>query len=331
VVRLTRQSLPGLNEIETAESRIRKFIPPTPLELSRGISKLLGRETFLKLETTQPVRVFKIRGALNKLLSLGDSELRRGVITASSGNHGFAVAYASSLFGVKATICVPDNVNPQKLRAIEEHGAAVIRAGRGYDETYENAVALAEKRNLTFIHAFNDPDIIAGQGTCGLEIVRQLPDVSATVVAIGGGGLISGIAIAIRESLPGSSVYGAETVSIPSMYESLKAGHRVHVDPQKTIADGMQASIPGEFTFEAVRRYVERVGLVNDVQIKDAIYDLLTLGRVLAEPAGASPLAAMKGPLSDVLASKTVLVVSGGNISVEVLTEILIRRTKENS
>ena len=275
---------------------------------------MLGRETYLKLETFQPIRVFKIRGALNKMYSLGDSELRRGVITASSGNHGFAVAYAARLFGARATVCVPENVNPQKLRAIEEEGAEVIRSGRGYDEANENAVATAEKRSLTFIHAFNDPDIIAGQGTCGLEILRQLPDVDSAVVAIGGGGLISGIAIALKESKAGSFVYGAETVAIPSMYESLRAGRRVRVTPGRTIADGMQAAIPGELTFEAARKHVDRVGLVTDPQLEDAIYELLTLGRVLAEPAGASPLAAIKGPLRQERGDKTVLVISGGNV-----------------
>jgi len=328
VVRVTDQKVPGLLDIELAEKRIRKYVPPTPLEYSKGISDLLGRETYLKLETFQPIRVFKIRGAINKLLSLSDSELKRGVITASSGNHGFAVAYASRLFGVRASICVPQNVNPQKLRAIGEQGAEIIRSGGGYDETYEKGVATAKDRGMTFIHAFNDPDVIAGQGTCGLEIAKQLPDLDSVVVAIGGGGLISGIAIAVKESLENSSVFGAETVSIPSMYESIKAGRRVQVDPHQTIADGMQAAIPGDLTFEATRRYVDKIGLVNDLQLEDAVYDLLSLGRVLAEPAGAAPLAAMKGPLRVEKSEKTVLVVSGGNISVSLLASILMKRAK---
>jgi threonine dehydratase len=328
---LKKAGLPSLRDIEQAEARIRKYIPETPLEYSKGVSDLLGREAYLKLETFQPIRVFKIRGALNKLQCLSDSDLRKGVLTASSGNHGFAIAYASRIFGVKATICVPQNVNPQKLRAIEDQGAEIIRFGNGYDETYENAVATAAKRELTFIHAFNDKDIIAGQGTCGLEMSRQLPDMDCAVVAIGGGGLISGIAIALKESLERVRVCGAETVAIPSMYESLQIGSRVHVDPQKTIADGMQAAIPGELTFDAASRYVDRVGLVTDPQLEDAIYDLLVLARVLAEPAGASPLAAMKGPLKDEGGEKVVLVVSGGNISVQLLSSILTRKAKESS
>ncbi len=322
--------LPGLQEIEKAEERIRKYIPPTPLEYSKGISTLLGRETYLKLESFQPIRVFKIRGALNKVLSMPDSDLRKGIITASSGNHGLAIAYVSKLFGIKASICVPENANPQKVRAIEEQGAEVIHRGSGYDQAYEVAIEIAAKRSLTFVHAFNDSDVIAGQGTCGLEIMRQLPEMDSAAVAIGGGGLISGIAIAIKETRPSARVYGAETVSIPSMYESLKTGARVKVEPMPTIADGMQAATPGELTFEAAKKFVDRVGLVTDSQLEDAIFDLLELGRVLAEPAGASPLAAMKGPLRDEPGNKIVLVVSGGNISVKLLTSILTKRTQGN-
>jgi threonine dehydratase len=331
VVWLTQLPLPTIHDIEVAEGRIRKYFPPTPLEFSKGISDILGRETYLKLETYLPIRVFKLRGALNKLLSMPESDLKKGVITASSGNHGFAIAYASRLFGAKASVCVPESVNPQKLRAIEDQGAEIIRHGKGYDEAYDYAVAMARKRGLTFVHAFDDPDIIAGQGTCGLEMTRQLPDIDSTAVAIGGGGLISGVAIAIKESLPKVRVYGAETVAIPSMYESLERDGPTRVEPAPTIADGMQAAIPGKLTFEAVRRYVDRVGLVTDAQLEDAIYELLTLGRVLAEPAGASPLAAMKGPLKGEPGGKLVLVISGGNISVDLLRSVLTKKAKGSS
>jgi threonine dehydratase len=326
VVRLSTAKIPSLQDIELAEGRLRKYFPPTPLEYSAGISHLLGRETYLKLETWLPIRVFKLRGAINKLLALPDSALKRGVLTASSGNHGFAIAYASKLFGTRAVICVPENVNPQKLSAIQEQGAEVIRYGRGYDEAFEHALETAKKRGMTFIHAFNDRDVIAGQGTCGLEMVRQLPDLGSVVVAIGGGGLISGVAIATKESIPGCHVYGAETVAIPSMYESLKEGSPRRITPKPTIADGMQAAVPGELTFEAVRKYVDEIGLVTDPELEDAVYDLLTLGRVLAEPSGASPLAAVKGPLKGIPGGKLVLVVSGGNISVDLLRSILTKR-----
>ena len=325
---MSQTRLPTLRDIEAAEGRIRKYFPPTPLEYSKGISELLGREVHLKLETALPIRVFKLRGALNKLQTLPEPALKKGVITASSGNHGFAIAYVSGLLGVGATICVPENVNPQKLRAIQEQGAEVVRHGSGYDAAYEYAVATARKRGLTFIHAFNDPDIIAGQGTCGLEISRQLPGLEAAAVAIGGGGLISGVAIALKEALPRVRVYGAETVAIPSMYESLERGSLYRVDPQPTIADGMQAAVPGELTFESVRKNVDKVGLVNDAELEDAIFDLLTLARVLAEPAGASPLAVMKGSLKGEPGRRMVLVISGGNISVDLLRKILTQRAK---
>ncbi|HXW94537.1 MAG TPA: threonine/serine dehydratase [Nitrososphaerales archaeon] len=331
MVRLSQPKLPSLRDVESAEGRIREYFAPTPLEYSKGVSELLGREVYLKLETALPIRVFKLRGALNKLQTLPESALRRGVITASSGNHGFAIAYVSKLLNVGATICVPENVNPQKLKAIEEQGAEIIRHGKGYDEAYEHALATARERGLTFIHAFNDPEIIAGQGTCGLEITRQLPSLDAAVVAIGGGGLISGVAIALKGALPHVRVYGAETVAIPSMYESLERGSLFRVQPKPTIADGMQAAIPGELTFESVRTYVDKVGLVNDAELEDAIYELLTLARVLAEPAGASPLAVMKGSLKGEPGQKLVLVISGGNISVDLLRTILTKRTAGGS
>ena len=283
------------------------------------------------METVLPIRVFKLRGALNRLQTLPEAALRKGVITASSGNHGFAIAYVSKLLGASAVICVPENANPQKLKAIEEQGAEIIRHGKGYDEAYEHATSTARRRGLTFVHAFNDPMVIAGQGTCGLEIAHQLPDLDAAAVAIGGGGLISGVAIALKEALPHVRVYGAETVSIPSMYESLARGSLYRVDPKPTIADGMQAAIPGGLTFEAVRKNVDKIGLVNDAQLEDAIYDLLTLGRVLAEPAGASPLAVMKGSLKGEPGQRLVLVISGGNISVKLLRTILTRRAKGSS
>jgi threonine dehydratase len=329
VVRISREStLPGIEEIERAEARIRRFISPTPLEYSGRLSSSLGREIYLKLEVFQPIHVFKIRGALNKLVLMGDSALRKGVVTASSGNHGLAVAYASRKFGVKAVICVPTNANPQKVSAIEDQGADVVRFGKGYDQAYENALRIAERGSLPFIHAFNDRDVIAGQGTCGLEMVRQLGDLDSAVVAIGGGGLISGISIALKQSIKNVRVYGAETRAIPSMFESVEEGRMVRVEPKPTIADGMQSAIPGELTFEAVSRYVDKIGLVNDRQIEDAVYDLLLNAGVLAEPSGASPLAAMKGPLRKERGRKTVLVISGGNISVSLLARILRRRSR---
>jgi threonine dehydratase len=322
--------LPKLRDVEEAESRLRRYFPPTPLEHSKALSLLCGRDVYLKLEVFNPIRVFKLRGALNKLLCLGDSSLRRGVLTASSGNHGLAVAYAARLLGTRAVICVPDSANPQKVSAIEEQGAEVLKVGSNYDQVYENSVKIARRRGLTFVHAFDDRDVIAGQGTCGLEIARQLPEADSVVVPIGGGGLISGVAIALKSLSKGVRVYGVETEAIPSMYVSLARRERTGVRPRKTIADGMQASIPGKLTFEAVSMYVDRVALVGDTQIEDAVYELLSTARVLAEPAGASPLAALRGPLRKEPGESTVLLVSGGNISLQLLSLILSRRERRS-
>ncbi|HLQ03599.1 MAG TPA: pyridoxal-phosphate dependent enzyme, partial [Nitrososphaerales archaeon] len=233
-----------LKDIEAAESRIRKYIPQTPLEFSPRLSESIKGEVYLKLEVFQPIRVFKIRGALNKILSLPDTSVRRGVITASSGNHGLAVAYASRVFGIDATVCVPTKANPQKVAAIEEQGAKIIRSGISYDDTYLSARRIASRRRLTFLHAFDDKEVVAGQGTCGLEIARQASDLSAAVVSIGGGGLISGISIALKSLLAGASVHGVQTTASPSMYESVRLGKIRGVRRRPTIADGMQAT-PG--------------------------------------------------------------------------------------
>jgi len=314
-----------LKDIEVAEGRIRKYIPPTPLEYSRRFSEEAGKEVYLKLEVFQPIRVFKIRGALSKILSLGDSASRRGVITASSGNHGLAVAYASRMFGMKSLICVPKNANPQKVAAIEEQGAEVLRAGGTYDETFLRARKLAEEKGLTFIHAYDDREVIAGQGTCGLEIAEQAKDLGAVIASIGGGGLISGISVAVKSLLGDVSVYGVQTEAVPSMYESVKAGRRVVVRRGETIADGMQAR-PGELTLKMVSRYVDEIALVSDFEIEEAMLDLMLSTRVLVEPAGAAPLAAMRNSFESRDGEKVILVVSGGNVAFSLLSRLLRSR-----
>lgn len=316
----------GLRQIEEAQDRISRFITRSPLEYSARLSEQYGHDVYLKLEPFQPIRVFKIRGALNKILTLGDSSLRRGVITASSGNHGLAVAHVSRLFGVHSVICVPINANPQKLSAIKDCGAKVVQSGSNYDEAFAAAQRLKRKGNLTFIHAFDDPDVIAGQGTCGLEIADQAKQFDALYVPIGGGGLISGVGIAIKATVDKTSVIGVQTSAIHSMYDSVRAGRRVTVTPRPTIADGMMALTPGLITFEFVRRLVSRIVLVTDDQLKSAIVELIRSTRVLVEPAGAAPLAGFKATKSQ-KGKRVILLVSGGNISFSLLRELMCSRT----
>jgi threonine dehydratase len=324
MVRLKKKPV-TLRDIELARERIRSYLPPTPTEFSRPLSEQLGKSVYLKLEVFQPIRVFKIRGALNKILSLSDSERKRGVITASAGNHGLAVAHASRKFGVRAVICIPEKANPQKAAAIQAEGAEVVRIGANYDDSYAYAVKLASKRNLAFVHAFDDSEVIAGQGTCGLEIAEQVSDLEAVVASIGGGGLISGIVLALKELLENVSVYGVQTRAVPSMYESIKRKKRMLVRTSPTIADGMTTSVPGKLGFQIVSDYVDRIVLVDDAMLRSAILDLLLSARVLVEPAGAAPLAAMKNTLR-IPEGKVVLVVSGGNIALSLLSSLLKSR-----
>lgn len=314
------------SNILNAEERIRKYVRETPLEFSSSISRLTGRDVYLKLENMSEIRVFKIRGAFNKLLSMDEDRLRKGVVTASSGNHGLAVAHASRKIGVRAVICVPETVNKQKLEAIEEESAEVIKYGSNYDQVYYKARKIAEERGLEFVHAFDDKYVIAGQGTCGLEITRQLKKFDAVVVPIGGGGLISGISLAVKAN-NGSSVLGVQTEAVPSMYLSLKEGRIVTVTHRKTIADGMMALTPGKLTFEIVSKLVDSIFLVGDLEIRNAIYILLRKARTVAEPAGAASLAALLSGKIPEEFRRIVLVVSGGNISLELLDEI-IRNTQ---
>jgi threonine dehydratase len=315
--------LPNYSDIVNAERRIRNYVSTTPLQYSSSLSKLTGRDIYLKLECLSPIRVFKIRGAFSKLLSLGEERLRNGVITASSGNHGLAVAYAAKILGVKAVICVPESVNKQKLEAIEEESAEVVKYGSNYDQVYEKAKEIASERGLEFVHAFDDPQVIAGQGTCGLEIAGQLKDLDAVIVPIGGGGLIAGISIALKHQRKGCSVFGVQTESVPSMFLSLKRGKILSVPPEKTIADGMVALRPGKLTFKIVSKLVDRIFLVKDNQIRKAVYTLLRKERILSEPSGATPLAALLTNHLPEKSRKVVLVVSGGNIALDLLEDII--------
>jgi threonine dehydratase len=314
----------SLVDILNAEKRIRKYVRETPLEYSRYLSRITGREVYLKLENNSAIRVFKIRGAFNKILSMGRERQGRGVITASSGNHGLAVAYAAKVLGLKAVICVPDNVNRQKLEAIEEQSAEIIKYGKNYDNAYIKAKKIASSRGLEFVHAFDDRDVIAGQGTCGLEITKNMKELDAVFVPVGGGGLIAGISVAVK-SLKHSTVFGVQTEAVHSMYTSLNKGRIVSVEPKETIADGMIALKPGKLTFSIASKFVDRILLVDDEEIRKAVYMLLRKERIVSEPAGASPLAALLSNRIPESARKIVLVISGGNISLDLLEEILER------
>jgi threonine dehydratase len=278
---------------------------------------------YLKLESYQPIRVFKIRGATNKILKLPIDERKRGFVAASSGNHGLAVAYVAKLVGTTATIVVPTTAVQEKMNAIEEYGAKIVKYGLFHDERLSKALEIQKATRAVLVPPFDDPDIIAGQGTIGLEICEDLPDVNTVVVPIGGGGLISGISLAIKALKPAVKVIGVEPERASSMYQSIKAGKITQLSDTTSIADGLATRAPGELTFEIARRNVDEVLLVSEGQIEKAVYTVIKECHLVVEPSAAAAVAALLEKARLRAGEKAVVVVSGGNVSLKTLASIL--------
>jgi threonine dehydratase len=314
------QSPPSLADIRAAEERIKGVAARTPLVESPALSKRFGKEVYLKLECFQPTRVFKIRGAYNKISQVATDR----VVAASSGNHGMAVAYSSKLLGKRCTVVVPETAVQEKVNAILEFGAEVVKFGRYSGERENKARELATESGAVFIPPFNDPDVIAGQGTCGLEIVEQLNDFDSVLVPVGGGGLISGISTAVKSLKPTSRVFGVEPEGAAKLTASLKAGKIVRLDSPHSIADGLTSNAVGDIGFDICRRYVDGVFNVSDEQIISAVVLLISDAHIFVEPSGAAPVAALLAGLDlDRLGRRVVFVISGGNISLELLRKVL--------
>ena len=313
-----------LAAIETAHSHMAGLVHNTPLDRSRTFSDLVGCDVYLKLENLQKTGSFKLRGAFNKIQSLTPEEKAKGVIAASAGNHAQGVAYAASMAGIKATIVMPEVAPLAKVIATRGYQAEVVLNGLVYDDAYEKAKSIQQKSGQVFIHAFNDPYIIAGQGTIGLEILQAMEDVSAVVVPIGGGGLAAGIAAAIKEKAPHVKVYGVQAKGAPSMYIS-KQQHTLKTIPDAvTIADGIAVKSPGDITFDIIDRYLDDIVVVDDEAIASAILMLLERAKMMVEGAGAVSLAALLNHLLPV-SGKVVSVISGGNIDVNFISRIIER------
>ncbi|MCJ7610198.1 threonine/serine dehydratase [Candidatus Bathyarchaeota archaeon] len=312
----------SLEDVQAAAERVKAFAYRTPIYFSDAWSSITGAEAYLKLECYQPIRAFKIRGAANKLVQLNPNERKLGVVAASSGNHGLAVAYVAKRLGIPAKIVVPTTAVSAKVEAIEEQGATVFPSGTLGRQRIEKALKIAEETGAVFIHSFDDLDVIAGQGTVGLEIVQDLPEVDSVVVPVGGGGLISGIAVAVKSTKPSVRVVGVQAEGAASMYESIRQDKPVVLDRVDTIADGLSPGEAGRYTFEIARKLVDSIILVSDNEIRDATMSLLDKSHVLAEPSGAAGLAAAK-KLGLRQGEKVVFVVSGGNISRKVLQGLI--------
>lgn len=321
----TPRPLPTIQDIWRAQGVIRTHIYHTPLLASRTISELSGAIVHLKAENLQRSGAYKIRGATYKLSRLTPSERRNGVIAASAGNHAQGVAIAASALSIPCTIVMPVSAPLAKVMATQGYGAHVELAGDTYNEAYARARELAEQSGATYIHAFDDPDIIAGQGTLGLEILSDLPDVEAVVVGIGGGGLISGIATAIKALKPDVRIYGVQASGAASMRAALDAGHLVTLSGINTIADGIATKSAGEYTFRIVRALVDDVVTVADEHIIDAVLLLMERGKLLVEGAGAVGVAALMAGRLRLEGKRTVVVLSGGNIDMNLVSRFIQR------
>ncbi|MHA2359383.1 MAG: threonine ammonia-lyase [Candidatus Thorarchaeota archaeon] len=304
----------SVDHLERARERIREHIKITPLIPAYHISELTGVSIFLKLESEQVTGSFKVRGALNKMMTLSKEDIARGVITASTGNHGLGVAHAAELLEIKAKVVFPRGASTVKRRKMEEAGVEVIQ-DVDYDEVEPYARRLAKDRGLTYVSPYNDPEIVAGAGTTGLEILEQLDDIDVVIVPIGGGGLISGIATAIKAKSPRTEVIGVQSEVSPEVYESWIAGHWVEAEESDSIAQGLMGGVESDsITLDIIQEHVDRVVLVSESSILQAIRLFYEKEGLQIEGAGAASTAALLEHASEFEGKRAVVVLSGGNI-----------------
>ena len=315
----------GLEDVLAARERLGDAVYYSPCPHSIMLSALTGQQVYLKLENLQMTGSFKERGALNRIAKLTPVQAARGVIAASAGNHAQGVAYHATKRGIRAVIVMPLTTPLVKVTATRDFGAEVVLHGASYDEAHVEALRLCAEQGMTFIHPFDDALVMAGQGTIGLELLEQVPQLEAVVVPIGGGGLIGGIACAIKESRPEIRIVGVETSRLPSMQAAVEAHHPVTIDAATTIADGIAVRRAGDLTLPLVERYVDEIVLVDEDEIASAILMLLEREKTLAEGAGAAALAALLQHRTSLQGAHTAVLVCGGNIDVTLLSRIIER------
>lgn len=282
-------------------------------------------EVFLKPENLQHTGAFKLRGAYYKISQLTEEEKSHGVIACSAGNHAQGVALAATHNGIKSIICLPAGAPISKIEATKRLGAEVCLVPGVYDDAYAKAIELRDQMGYTFVHPFNDPKVIAGQGTIGLEILEEMPHIDAVVVPVGGGGLISGVAFALKTLRPDIKVYGVQAAGAPSMAKSMEKAERIHLDSVSTIADGIAVKEPGDLTYELCQKYVDEIVTVSDDEIAAAILALIEKQKLIAEGAGAAAVSAVMFDKLPIEGKKVVCVVSGGNIDVNILNRVINR------
>ncbi len=316
----TEKFLPTPTEIAAAQKRIAGVACITPLIEAPSLSRKFNRQIYLKLECFQPTGAFKIRGAYNKI-----SQLSQGrIIAASSGNHGIAVSYCCHLLQKECTVIVPENAVEEKVSRIRDYGAKVVSFVKYGDQRTAKAREISQQTGGVFLHPYDDPAVIAGQGTCGLEIASQLSECDSVIFPVGGGGLISGGAIALKSKRPATQIIGVEPEGAAKLHEALKVGRPVTLPSPSSIADGLIPQSVCELTLQAAMRYVDATLTVSDDQILEAMGMLIRDAHVIVEPSGAAPLAALIANLkARQLGERVVLVISGGNVSLDLLSKVL--------
>lgn len=315
-----------LDDVLDARERVAEVARHTPLEYSHSFSEMTGAEVYPKLETFQRTGSFKIRGAINRIVTLSDAEQSAGVVTASAGNHAQGVALAATRAGVDAVVVMPEHAPIAKVKATRGYGAEVVLHGADYDEAQTRAHEIEASEDRTYVHAFDDSAVMAGQGTIGLEIVEDLPTVDTVVVPIGGGGLISGIATAVKATHPETRVVGVQAEGASSVAQSLQKGEIRELDSVETIADGIATRRVGDRTFEVIEERVDEVVTVSDPEIAVAITALLERSKTLVEGAGAVPLAALLEGKFDYEEGEVIVpALCGGNIDLNTLTTVVMR------
>jgi threonine dehydratase len=323
-----KRHVPTIEDVVNAQKLLTGTVRNTPLQTSKTFSGLAGTNLFLKLECLQVTGSFKVRGAFVKISRLSDKQAGYGVIAASAGNHAQGVAYAAMIKKIPCTIVMPENASPAKVAATRSYGAKVIRRGENYDDAWDATQEIAMSEGKTIIHAFDDPDIIAGQGTIGLELLQDLPDVGRIYLPIGGGGLAAGVAIAIKSRKPNVKIIGVESTAFPAMKESLAKGSLQCTMHGYTIADGIAVKQPGELTREILSNYLEDIVLVDDASIVKTMFLMMERAKLVAEPAGAASLAYLISNGSSYSGSrkdKVATIISGGNVDMYLLGQVVAK------
>lgn len=320
-----------LSQIKEALLRIRPLVHKTPLQSCRTLSEMSGKNVYLKLENMQKTGSFKLRGAANMIYGLQAKDAERGIICASAGNHAQGVAWAAKARNIPAVVVMPSHAPHAKVRATEAYGAKVYLHGASYDDAYAHALQMQQQEQMKFIHAFDDEAVMAGQGTIALEIMAKLFDVDAIVAPVGGGGLLAGIAVAVKEHNPKIKVIGVQAAGAAAMAQSLKQGSIIGLNTVQTIADGIAVKRPGDLTFQYIKKYVDDIVTVTDEEIQEGMLYLLERGKLTAEGAGAAGVAALLAQKLRVTAKNMAVLVSGGNVDPLLLSSIITARHRQST